>query len=468
MPQARPIKSYLFTGLAFLLTTLAAWLLRGTLTLDNFAMLYILLVLIVAIQLGTGAALCAALLSFLCINYFLTEPYYTFFVADTRDLIDLLIFMIVASISGRLGSSARRQAAISSQRAREQSILSDLMHSVSKAGSIEAVRQTLIRVLSEEPGLQDVAILNAEAEPEKASNPERHSIPLQTSTKSYGWVQFRLSADAASNMPFIRSCIEQSAQAIQRMELAERAQASQQYEEADRLKTAILRAVSHDLRTPITVIKSSASNLHTLGDRLKPEDRADIALGIVKEADHLDRLVGNLLDLSRLQAGALTLNRDLNSLEEVAGDVAARVWQQTGKERIRILFPDDMPLLYFDYGLVLQSLSNLVDNALRYEPSSSTIIIQGLVQDETAQVRIINHGVTIPPAERDLIMQPFVQSSNGGHVGLGLPIAKGIVEVHHGQLLLEDTPGGGATFVLVLPMNEGGKHNDEAENTGGG
>ncbi len=152
--------------------------------------------------------------------------------------------------------------------------------------------------------------------------------------------------------------------ALQRIELAERARASQRYEEADRLKTAILRAVSHDLRTPITIIKTSANNLRMLGERLPVSEQHELAETIETEADHLDKLVGNLLDLSRLQAGALTLNKELNSLEEVAGDVAARIWQTTGQERIQMRLPEDLPLVEFDYGLMLQALTNLVENAL--------------------------------------------------------------------------------------------------------
>jgi two-component system sensor histidine kinase KdpD len=162
-------------------------------------------------------------------------------------------------------------------------------------------------------------------------------------------------------------------------------------------------------------------------------------------------MVGNLLDMSRLQAGALQLNSRLNALEEVTGDVAARVWQLTHEERIKIVFPDAMPLVPFDYGLVLQALTNLVDNALRYEPPGKQVEIRGSIQDKVAQLAVINHGPTITAEERGHLMEPFYHGKDG-HVGLGLPIARGIIEAHHGQLKLEDTPGGGATFVITLPL----------------
>jgi two-component system sensor histidine kinase KdpD len=241
--------------------------------------------------------------------------------------------------------------------------------------------------------------------------------------------------------------------ALNRIDLTERARKSAQFEEADRLKTAILRAVSHDLRTPITIIKSSASNLHTLGERLSPTQQAELTETIEQETDRLDRLVGNLLDMSRLHAGAMSLNSEPNSIEEVAGDVAAQVYQRVKQERIRLNFPDNLPLVNFDYGLIAQALNNLVENALRYEPSDKQIELQGCMSEGELRLLVINHGETIQADERERIMEPFYHGKTG-QVGLGLAIAKGIVEAHRGKLWVEDTPGGGATFIVALPIEE--------------
>jgi len=239
--------------------------------------------------------------------------------------------------------------------------------------------------------------------------------------------------------------------ALQRIDLTERAGKSRQFEEADKLKTAILHAVSHDLRTPITIIKTSASNLRQFHDQLTREDEAEIAQTIEHEVDQLDKLVGNLLDMSRLNADALALNSQLNALEEIAGDVAARVWQLTNQERITIRFPEEMPMVNFDYGLMLQTVTNLVENSLRYEPLTSKIEIRGRFTPQHAIMEIANHGETISQDVKARMMTPFFHGS-GGRLGLGLPIAKGIIEAHHGQLLVEDTPNSGATFVIQLPL----------------
>jgi two-component system sensor histidine kinase KdpD len=253
--------------------------------------------------------------------------------------------------------------------------------------------------------------------------------------------------------------------AIHRIHLEERARKSQQFEEADRLKTAILHAVSHDLRTPITIIKTSANNLKHFHEGMSEADRREMAETIENEADELNKLVGNLLDMSRLNAGAFQLNWELNSLEEVIGDIASRVWQLTKQERIQIHFPDDMPFIRFDYGLMLQAFSNLVDNALRYEPPDRQIEIRANLADHQACVKIINHGPNVTPQEREHLMEPFFRGRDG-HIGLGLPIAKGIIEAHHGRLWLEDTPGGGATFAVALPFESKGEKY-ETSNPGG-
>ena len=460
------MRRYALAALSFIGITALAWLLRETLTLANFAMIYILLVLVIAIRLGTFAAMSVALISFLCINFFFTRPYYTFIVADSRDVIELFVFVVVAALSGQLGARARRQAENASQRAYEQEILYKLTGSMNQTADNDAVYDALTHVMREDLHARQAHIMPYRSEPYLADETV-HYLLLRAGDHVYGTLCAAFDTNLSSQqVRLLRTCAAQAAMALQRIELAERARVSQQYEEADRLKTAILHAVSHDLRTPITIIKTSASNLRTLGERLPASERQELSQTIEIEADQLNKLVGNLLDLSRLQAGALMLNRELNSLEEVAGDVAARVWQTTGRERVRMSLPDDLPLLMFDYGLILQALSNLVDNALRYEPADSQIEIQACIHPDQVWLKVINHGETIAPEDRDHIMEPFYHGKDG-HVGLGLPIAKGIIEAHQGALWVEDTPGSGATFVLALPLEKREIMKHEIKNPGG-
>jgi two-component system sensor histidine kinase KdpD len=315
------------------ITTAILWLLRGSLTVANFTMIYIFVILIIAIQRGTQMALVSSFVSFLCINFFLIHPYYTLIVADPREVLDLIVFFMVSVLVGQLAAYARKQAG---------------------------------------------------------------------------------------------------------------------FEEADRLKTALLYAIAHDLRTPITILKTSTSNLHTLDERLSPVEREELIQVIADEIDELDKLIGNLLNLSRLRVGAMTLDKQPNSLEEVAGDVAAHIYQHTRQERVWLNMPSDLPMVSFDYGLILQALTNLVDNAVRYEPPLSQVELRVVITSKIAQLWVVNHGNNITPEEKNHILQPFYHGKNG-RIGLGLPIAKGIIEAHHGRLLLQDTTPKGATFIIELP-----------------
>ncbi|MFN8447582.1 MAG: ATP-binding protein [Anaerolineae bacterium] len=394
----------------------------------------------------------AATINFVCFNFFLVQPLYTFLVADPRDVLDLIIFFIVATITGQLAARVRAEAENARQRAIEQMILFRMTSAFNRLTTPEGVYDALKMTVRD-----DLRALHADvlpyASPSPAHDETAFFVLLRVDGNVYGTLRATfLHPLTPVQLRLLETCTSQAAMALHRIELIERARQSKTFEEADRLKTALLHAVSHDLRTPITIIKTSAHNLRTLRPSLSEGEQAEMLESVESEADELDTMVGELLDLSRLRAGALTLDVQLNDLEEVAGDVAARAFQRLGQERISLAFPDDMPLVPFDYGLMLRALTNLVDNALRYEPPDSLIEISGGVRDDQARLGVANHGPNISPGEREQIMEPF-HTGDRGHVGLGLPIAKGIIEAHHGKLRVDDTPGGGATFVVSLPLN---------------
>ena len=436
--------------------TLLLWLLRDVLTSENVSLVYLLIVLVIAVYQGTGPSLCAALIGFLSFNFFLVKPLYTFLVANPRDFLDLTIYLISAALTGQLASYARNQRRNAEQRTYELNVVYAAATTFNQVSELEQVYAALRGVLRERLSAREVEFLAVI--PTDHSDPSHLYVRLTAGEKLYSVLHVVFPViPTPSISQVVAACANHAAVALQRIELMQRAQQSKTFEEADHLKTAILHSVSHDLRTPITIIKTSASNLLRLNGTLSPDTRLETLIGIEAEADHLDKMVGNLLDISRLQAGALQINKGLNSLEEVVGDVAARVWQTTHDERIEIDFSPDMPLVNFDYGLVLQALTNLVENALRYEPATSHIRVAGFVRGHEAHVALINHGANIAPEEREAIMEPFYHSNNesrGEHNGLGLAIAKGILEAHQGRLWIENTPGGGATFILSLPLSQ--------------
>lgn len=439
-------------------TTLGLWLLRDVLTLGNEALVYMLVVILVAVWQGTAPAIVAAVLSFFAFNFFLLRPYYTLSVADANELLDLFIFLAAALIAGRLAGYARQQADISRRVSAEQAALYGLTSTLNQLSDRDAVLEELRRVGREQIGAKELDILPYDGQTPDAVGPI-HYVLLSAGDSVYGTVRAVFPDEATpTQKSFLQACVVQSAIALQRIELADQVQRGRALAEADALKTALLRAVSHDLRTPLTIIKSSAGHLAEFGSRLSSAEQRDLAQTIESEADHLNRLVGNLLDMSRLQAGALALNAELNSLEEIAGEVAAQMYRQLGGERLVLDFPADLPLVRCDYGLMVQAVGNIVENALRYEPEGRSVVLSGSAAGGRVALAIVNHGPTISDADKARVTEPFFQSAEGqpvaGHVGLGLAIARGIVEVHHGQLTVQDTPGGGATFVISLPVEE--------------
>ena len=459
---ARAAGDYLLATAFVAAITLALWLLRDRLTIANASLLFMLATLVVAVRFGTGPSVLAAVLSFFSFNYFLVRPYYTLAVEDPRELLDLVVFLAAALIAGRLAAYARSQAEAAGLNAHQQDVLYRLTSALNPLTDAPAIRAELRRVVADELGAVEVHILPNRPPAGPENNLTAVFVLLQTGETIYGTLRAAFAhPPAVSENRLLIACAGQAALALQRVDLTAQAQRSRALAEADRLKTALLRAVSHDLRTPITIIKTSAANLRDpdLANRLAPTEQREMAQAIEAQADTLDRLVGNLLDMSRLQAGAVGLNEEWNSLEEIAGEVAARVYQSQKAERIRLDFPDDLPLMRCDYGLLLQALSNIVENALRHEPPGDRVVIRGRAAAGAVLLEVINHGPTVPKEEREQIMEPFHQSRESkaviGGVGLGLAIAHGIVEVHGGALSVIDTPGGGATFVIRLPHVEG-------------
>jgi len=449
-PALRPLP-YLLAGLIVALITLGLWWLREDLTLANFSLIYIVGTFVVAVWLGTGPSLLAAVLTFISFNFFLIKPYYTLAVEDPREVIDLLVYLLVAVIAGQLAAYARQQAEAARLNAAEQNVLYTLSSAFNQLSDRASIVQVLQQQLPAFLPVAAVAVLPQAVERPSDTDLTVSYLVLQAGSNIYGTLRVTFTAvPTESQMRLLMACTVQAAMALQRIQLTESAQRSQSLEEADRLKTALLRAVSHDLRTPLTIIKTSAENLIELHDRLPQAEQLEMIRTINQETDHLNTLVGNLLDMSRLQAGAMHINRHWNALDEIAADVAAHAWKRHQAERLRLDFPDDFPLALFDYGLMLQAVSNLVENALRYEPAASQVVVRGAATAEEVRLLVINHGPTIPKEQKAQVMEPFFRGADG-RVGLGLAISKGIVELHHGRLWVEDTPGGGATFIVALP-----------------
>ena len=225
---------------------------------------------------------------------------------------------------------------------------------------------------------------------------------------------------------------------------------------SDELKTALLRAVTHNLRTPLASIKASVSGLRQPDASFQEEDRAELLAEIEEEADRLDRLVTNLLDASRLEAGGLTLSRRPQDLTELIGTVVDRLRARLPGHSVQVDMPDDLPPVACDYAQIDQVVTNLLENALLHTPTATPVVTRAMREDGVVRVEVVDGGPGIPVADRERLFRPFERGrTRAPGSGLGLTIARGFVEAHGGKLWLEDGPESGSRFVFTLPLQNG-------------
>jgi two-component system, OmpR family, sensor histidine kinase KdpD len=222
---------------------------------------------------------------------------------------------------------------------------------------------------------------------------------------------------------------------------------------SDALKTSLLRAVTHDLRTPLASIKANVSGLRQPEVAYTDEDRAELLGAIDDEADRLDRLVANLLEASRLEAGVLTPHKQPQDLAELVRAVLRRLAPLLAGRRVQVAIADDLPLVSCDYGQIDQVVTNLLENAARHTPAGTPIEVQVSADQDLARIAVVDHGPGVAPNDRERLFQPFERgNTRAAGSGLGLSIARGLAEAHAGHLDVESRPGGGACFCLTLPL----------------
>jgi two-component system sensor histidine kinase KdpD len=286
-------------------------------------------------------------------------------------------------------------------------------------------------------------------------------VPLLASRGPVGVLGIELpSGDgpvAPEQLHLLETFAAQTALAIERAALAEEAQQARLRSETERLRSSLLSAVSHDLRTPLAAITGSASTLVESGDDLDPGTRRELAQGIEDEADRLNRLVHNLLDMTRLESGGIQARKDWHAIEEVVGSALGRMEKALGERQVLIDLPADLPLVPLDPLLVEQALINLLDNAVKYTPTEAPIEIAGSVADGAVSLRIADRGPGFAPDEVERVFDKFYRGGTAAGrsgAGLGLTIVRGIVEAHGGRVVADNRPGGGALFRITLPLGE--------------
>jgi two-component system sensor histidine kinase KdpD len=453
-------------GLAALTALLTA--LRGQLSLPSDILLYLAFVVLVALVGGLYPALVAAVLGLLLLNYYFAEPLHRFSIASHENVLALVVFLAVAvAVSATVDRAARRTREAAAAGA-EAETLSTLAGSVLRGARplpalLDHLRETL--------GLVAVTLL--ESNPEAPPSPDRQHDPQAwrivaavgdrpSRTPSEGdaevLVDDRISLVlrghplAAADRRLVQAFAAQAVVALSQERLSVQAAAAGPLAEVDRMRTALLSAVSHDLRTPLAAAKAAVGGLRTSGVVFTPEDREELLATVEESVDKLTRLVENLLDLSRLQAGALAMTPEAMSVAEAV----SMALDDLGAEGrgIVVHLPDEFLEVRADPALVERVLVNVARNALRYSPSEQPPIIAVSEHAGFVEIRIVDRGPGIPSTQWDTVFLPFQRLGDrdaATGVGLGLALSRGLAEAMGGSLTPDHTPGGGLTMTLRLP-----------------
>ena len=447
-PQRRLLGVLLtLTGLPLLTLLLVATGQR--LNLADDLLLFLLAVVTVTVVGGFWPAVLAAVGSSLLLNWFLTPPLHTFTIQEPRNLLALVLFVTVAvAISSMVHLAARRAVQAASSREETASLLALARTVLGGADTPTAVLDHLTSTLGGRAELQEltagrwirVAVSGGTgADTEGTRIHPRPGLALLTNGQT-----------AAATMALLAGFGAQAAAALDRERLRMQASQAEALAEGNRIRTALLAAVSHDLRTPLASIKASVSSLRQTDVQWTAADEADLLATIEQNADRLDALIGNLLDLSRLHTGSLEPFLRPTAIDEVA-PVALRGLDAPAQMEIEV--PDSVPLVRADPGLLERVLANIFSNALRHSPSSRPPALRARPAGATVILEVVDHGRGVPDDLKDRIFEPFQRlDDRQGGVGLGLAVAKGFAEAMGGTIAAVDTPGGGLTIRITLPV----------------
>ncbi|MFJ2861259.1 ATP-binding protein [Kitasatospora sp. NPDC087314] len=440
----------------------------GGLGLSTDMLLFLSLTVCAALVGGLLPAIGSALVASSVLNYYFTPPLHTFTINEPQNIMAVAIFTVVGiSVASVVDLAARRthQAARSQTEAQTLSALAGTV--LRGAPNGDGVLTALMEQVRETFGQESAALLErpeplgawvpvATAGPRPPERPEQADVDVPVGDSLALVLRGRVLPGADRRL--LGAFAAQAAVVLERRRLAREAAAARREAEGNRIRTALLAAVSHDLRTPLAGIKASVSSLRAADVEWAPEDEAELLAGIEAGADRLDHLINNLLDMSRLQTGTVTPLIQETDLDEVVPFALGGV----PLDSVRLDVPETLPMIRADGGLLERSLANLVENAVKYSPDGVKVLVKADALRQPGgpgrvELRIVDRGPGVPEDAKERIFAPFQRygdAPRGAGVGLGLAVARGFVEAMDGTVTAEDTPGGGLTMVVSLPAAE--------------
>jgi two-component system sensor histidine kinase KdpD len=464
----RRIAGFAVAAAGLPLLTMLLTSLRGELSLPSDILTVMVVVVAAVIVGGFWPGIAAAVAGFLLLNYYFTEPSHSFVISHPDNVLALAVFVAVAAaVSAVVDLAARRTREAAGARA-DAEVLFNLAGNVLRG---EHALAALLDRLRETFGQESVTLL--EHRPGTPLTPARQRDPASWQVvATVGGKPCTSPDEGDSDIPvgeelalvlrgrplpaadrrILEAFAAQAAAALRQQRLAEEAERTRPLAEAGKMRTALLSAVSHDLRTPLSSARAAVDSLASPDITWTDDERTELVATAKDSLDRLDRLVANLLDMSRLQAGALGVHTQPLAVEEVIPGVLDDLGQQA--RRIHVSLPDGLPEVLADPALLERVLANLAANAVRYSPAGKQVLLTASSHNDRVEVRVADRGPGIPPADRDRVFQPFQRlgdRDNHTGVGLGLALARGLTEAMDGTLVPDDTPGGGLTMTLTLP-----------------
>ena len=458
LSRSRRTTAFVLTGIGLPVMTLILTRFRDSLGFQNVLLLYLLFVVAIATIGGAVPAVLASIGGFLLLNWFFAPPIHTFTISNTRDSLALISFLVVAGVISALVDLATRRRDQAQRAQAEASALAAM------AGTVLQDPEPLPKLARElvtNFQLDGLAIFSpngVEWRMEAAAGPAPPPAPDAAEESSVlpdgavlAWSGHQLQAH---DREVLGAFANQLALALQGRRLQAEAANAAALTKANELRAALLAAVSHDLRTPLASIRAAATSLLTEGVEWDPASSRELLETIDAEAERLNTLVDNLLDMSRLQAGGVTVTAQSVGIEEIVA--AALIGLHVPPDRVDVDVPETLPRVTVDPTLIERAVANLIDNAVSFSPPGESVRVEAALLADGLHLRVVDRGPGIPSADRERVFQPFQRlgdNPNGVGVGLGLAVANGFVEALEGELSIEDTPGGGCTMVITLPVS---------------
>jgi two-component system sensor histidine kinase KdpD len=434
---------------------------------QNMALIYLIPVMLSSVMWGLFAGLFAGLLSFLAFNYFFIQPYNTLLVHQSQDIITLAVFLAVAVLLSQLIGQTRKAAMLAKDKEWEATRMYELIASLAGINKLASVSDTLAEKIGTNFDLDFVEVeISSESSYEKSHGCYPQGVkpvgspditkPMKTLRDNEGMIRIWRSKGNLNNTEerLLDAFAEQGALAVERIRLSEGETKIHVLEESDRLKTSILNSVSHELRSPLSAIKASISSLRSGAVEWEHAARLELLTTIDEETDQLNLLVGNLLDMSRIESGSLEPHLRWNSIPEIAKSAVTRMKGQLSGHILEFYLPDDLPLVPSDYVLLEQVFVNLLSNSAKYAPEKTNIVVSAVMERENICIHVKNQSPHVAEDELLSIFEKFHRVTRADKVigtGLGLSICKGIIEAHGGKIWAENLDDG-FQFVFILPL----------------